>query len=51
MICSGDEVCDIVWLILSGWEMMYEDWGRGFDRCVVVFFNGEVIIVLEVCGE
>lgn len=50
-IRSGDEVRDIAWLTPSGREMTHEDWGRGFDRCVAVFLNGEAITAPDARGE
>ncbi|MEQ6326367.1 glycogen debranching protein GlgX [Mycobacterium canetti] len=50
-IRSGDEVRDIAWLTPMGREMTHEDWGRGFDRCVAVFLNGEAIAAPDARGE
>ena len=50
-IRSGDEVRDIAWLTPSGQEMTHEDWGRGFDKCVEVFLNGEAISAPDARGD
>jgi glycogen operon protein len=50
-IRSGDEVHDIAWLTPSGLEMTHEDWGRGFDKCVAVFLNGDAISAPDARGE
>ncbi|WP_454561405.1 glycogen debranching protein GlgX [Mycobacterium haemophilum] len=50
-IRSGDEVRDIAWLTPAGQEMTHEDWGRGFDKCVAVFLNGDAITAPNARGE
>ncbi len=50
-IRSGQEVRDIAWLTPSGREMAHEDWGSGFDKCVVMFLNGDAIPEPDARGQ
>ncbi|BBX13257.1 glycogen operon protein GlgX homolog [Mycobacterium novum] len=47
----GDEVGDIAWFTPAGQEMNQDDWDSGFDKCIMVFLNGEAIREPDVRGQ
>ncbi|RRR46353.1 glycogen debranching enzyme GlgX [Mycolicibacter terrae] len=47
----GDEIGDIAWFTPAGQEMSQDDWDNGFDKCIMVFLNGEAIREPDVRGQ
>jgi glycogen operon protein len=48
---EGEKLPDIVWLTVSGTEMVPEDWGSGFGRTIGVFLNGDGIHDVDFRGR
>ncbi|BBX20907.1 glycogen operon protein GlgX homolog [Mycolicibacter terrae] len=46
-----DEIGDIAWFTPAGEEMSQDDWDNGFDKCIMVFLNGEAIREPDVRGQ
>ncbi|MDD7812711.1 glycogen debranching protein GlgX [Mycobacterium sp. CSUR Q5927] len=47
----GDEIGDIAWFTPAGQAMSQDDWDNGFDKCIMVFLNGEAIREPDARGE
>ncbi|MBI3688711.1 MAG: glycogen debranching protein GlgX [Actinobacteria bacterium] len=48
---AGTPMRDIAWFTPGGHEMVEDDWGVDFGRCVAVFLNGEGIADRDARGE
>ncbi|WP_236734119.1 glycogen debranching protein GlgX [Mycolicibacter kumamotonensis] len=47
----GDGIGDIAWFTPAGQEMSQDDWDNGFDKCIMVFLNGEAIREPDARGQ
>jgi glycogen operon protein len=47
----GDEIGDIAWFTPAGQAMSQDDWDSGFDKCIMVFLNGDGIREPDARGE
>ncbi|WP_046302268.1 glycogen debranching protein GlgX [Mycobacterium sp. UM_Kg27] len=45
------EIGDIAWFTPAGHEMSQDDWDNGFDKCIMVFLNGEAIREPDMRGQ
>lgn len=46
-----DEIGDIAWFTSAYQEMSQDDWDNGFDKCIMVFLNGEAIREPDMRGQ